>query len=73
MRVLYVYCHPLPESFHAAIHIEALAGLAAAGDGRSAAQARAPAVTAGAPMAARTLCRKAARCAAPAVFMRLSA
>lgn len=31
MRVLYLYCHPLPESFHAAIRAEALAGLAAAG------------------------------------------
>jgi putative NADPH-quinone reductase len=31
MRVLYVYCHPLPESFHAAIRAEALAGLHAAG------------------------------------------
>ena len=31
MRILYVYCHPLPESFHAAIRVEALAGLAAAG------------------------------------------
>ena len=31
MRVLYVYCHPLPESFHAAIRQEALAGLKAAG------------------------------------------
>jgi NAD(P)H dehydrogenase (quinone) len=31
MRVLYVYCHPLPESFHAAIRKEALAGLSAAG------------------------------------------
>ena len=31
MRVLYVYCHPLPESFHAAILKEALAGLKAAG------------------------------------------
>ena len=31
MRVLYIYCHPLPESFHAAIRAEALAGLAAAG------------------------------------------
>ena len=31
MRVLYVYCHPLPESFHAGIRVEALAGLAAAG------------------------------------------
>ena len=31
MRVLYLYCHPLPESFHAAIRAEALAGLASAG------------------------------------------
>jgi NAD(P)H dehydrogenase (quinone) len=31
MRVLYIYCHPLPQSFHAAIRAEALAGLAAAG------------------------------------------
>lgn len=31
MRVLYVYCHPLPDSFHAAIRSEALAGLAEAG------------------------------------------
>ena len=31
MRVLYVYCHPLPESFHAAVRKEALAGLEAAG------------------------------------------
>lgn len=31
MRVLYLYCHPLPESFHAALRAEALAGLAAAG------------------------------------------
>jgi putative NADPH-quinone reductase len=31
MRVLYVYCHPLAESFHAAIRAEALAGLAEAG------------------------------------------
>jgi putative NADPH-quinone reductase len=30
MRVLYVYCHPLEESFHAAIRKEALAGLAEA-------------------------------------------
>jgi NAD(P)H dehydrogenase (quinone) len=29
MRVLYLYCHPLPESFHAAIRERALAGLAA--------------------------------------------
>jgi NAD(P)H dehydrogenase (quinone) len=31
MRVLYLYCHPLPESFHAAVRTEALAGLAEAG------------------------------------------
>jgi NAD(P)H dehydrogenase (quinone) len=31
MRVLYVYCHPLPESFHAGIRAEALGGLARAG------------------------------------------
>ncbi len=31
MKILYVYCHPLPESFHAAIRKEALAGLAEAG------------------------------------------
>ena len=31
MRVLYIYCHPLPESFHAAIRGEALAGLKEAG------------------------------------------
>ena len=31
MRVLYLYCHPLPESFHAAIRAEALAALKAAG------------------------------------------
>jgi putative NADPH-quinone reductase len=30
MRVLYIYCHPLPESFHAAIREAALAGLEAA-------------------------------------------
>ncbi|HEX2215207.1 MAG TPA: NAD(P)H-dependent oxidoreductase [Xanthobacteraceae bacterium] len=30
MRVLYLYAHPLPESFHAAILKEALAGLAEA-------------------------------------------
>lgn len=30
MRVLYLYCHPLPESFHAAIRAKALDGLAAA-------------------------------------------
>ena len=28
MRVLYVFCHPLADSFHAAIRQEALAGLA---------------------------------------------
>ncbi|MCZ7659355.1 MAG: NAD(P)H-dependent oxidoreductase [Xanthobacteraceae bacterium] len=31
MRVLYVYCHPLPESFHGALLEKALAGLRAAG------------------------------------------
>ena len=31
MKVLYVYCHPLPESFHAGIRVEAMAGLKAAG------------------------------------------
>ena len=31
MKILYIYCHPLPESFHAAIRVEALAGLQAAG------------------------------------------
>lgn len=31
MRVLYVYCHPLDDSFHAAIRHDALAGLADAG------------------------------------------
>lgn len=31
MRVLYVYCHPLDDSFHAAIRHDALAGLAEAG------------------------------------------
>jgi putative NADPH-quinone reductase len=31
MKILYVYCHPLPESFHAAIRVEALAGLKEAG------------------------------------------
>ena len=31
MRVIYIYCHPLPESFHAAIRAEALAGLKSAG------------------------------------------
>jgi NAD(P)H dehydrogenase (quinone) len=31
MRVLYLYCHPLPESFHAAIRAKALDGLAAGG------------------------------------------
>lgn len=31
MRVLYLYCHPLAESFHAAIRAKALDGLAAAG------------------------------------------
>jgi putative NADPH-quinone reductase len=31
MKVLYIYCHPLPESFHAAIRAQALAGLKRAG------------------------------------------
>lgn len=31
MKILYVFCHPLPESFHAAIRVEALAGLKRAG------------------------------------------
>jgi NAD(P)H dehydrogenase (quinone) len=31
MRILYVYCHPVPESFHAAIRARALAALAEAG------------------------------------------
>jgi putative NADPH-quinone reductase len=31
MRVLYVYCHPLPESFHAALLRAAMEGLKAAG------------------------------------------
>jgi NAD(P)H dehydrogenase (quinone) len=31
MQVLYLYCHPLPESFHAALLVESLAGLADAG------------------------------------------
>src|SRR2546430_7189143 len=31
MRIHYIYCHPLPESFHAAIRTEALAGLKEAG------------------------------------------
>ena len=31
MRVLYLYCHPVPESFHGAIRAVALAGLARAG------------------------------------------
>ena len=31
MRVLYIYCHPLPESFHASLLQESLAGLADAG------------------------------------------
>jgi len=31
MRVLYVHCHPLDDSFHAVIRKEALAGLAEAG------------------------------------------
>ena len=31
MRILYVYCHPVPESFHAAIRATALAALGDAG------------------------------------------
>jgi NAD(P)H dehydrogenase (quinone) len=31
LKVLYLYCHPLPESFHAAIRAEALGGLAEGG------------------------------------------
>ena len=31
MKVLYLYCHPLPESFHASLRVEALAGLKRAG------------------------------------------
>ena len=31
MRVLYLYCHPLPESYHGALRAVALAGLARAG------------------------------------------
>ena len=31
MRILYIYCHPLPESFHAAIRARALGALAASG------------------------------------------
>jgi NAD(P)H dehydrogenase (quinone) len=31
MRILYIYCHPLPESFHAAIRAKALDALAQAG------------------------------------------
>jgi putative NADPH-quinone reductase len=31
MRILYLYCHPLPESFHGALRKNALEGLAAAG------------------------------------------
>jgi putative NADPH-quinone reductase len=31
VKVLYLYCHPVPESFHAAIRAEALEGLRAAG------------------------------------------
>ncbi len=27
MKVLYLYCHPLPESFHAGLRVESLAGL----------------------------------------------
>ncbi|MBV8964450.1 MAG: NAD(P)H-dependent oxidoreductase [Hyphomicrobiales bacterium] len=31
MKVLYLYCHPVPESFHGAIRVGALTGLAEAG------------------------------------------
>lgn len=31
MKVLYIYCHPLPDSFHAGIRAEALAALKASG------------------------------------------
>lgn len=31
MRILYVYCHPVPESFHGAIRAEAVAALQRAG------------------------------------------
>lgn len=31
MRILYIYCHPLPESFHAGIRERALTSLAVAG------------------------------------------
>jgi putative NADPH-quinone reductase len=31
MRILYIYCHPLPESFHAGIRAKALEALKAAG------------------------------------------
>jgi NAD(P)H dehydrogenase (quinone) len=31
MRVLYLYCHPVPESFHGALRAAALTGLARAG------------------------------------------
>jgi len=31
MRILYIYCHPLPESFHAAIRVKALDALARGG------------------------------------------
>ncbi|THD48200.1 MAG: flavodoxin family protein, partial [Bradyrhizobium sp.] len=31
MRILYVYCHPLPDSFHAAIRAAALTALRPAG------------------------------------------
>jgi putative NADPH-quinone reductase len=31
MRILYIYCHPLPESFHAAIRAKAIAALQAGG------------------------------------------
>jgi NAD(P)H dehydrogenase (quinone) len=31
LKIHYIYCHPLPESFHAAIRVQALAGLKDAG------------------------------------------
>jgi len=31
LKILYIYCHPVPESFHGALRVEALAGLAKAG------------------------------------------
>jgi NAD(P)H dehydrogenase (quinone) len=31
VKILYLYCHPLPESFHAGIRVEALAALKRAG------------------------------------------